>query len=126
MTKFCFLFEINFIHFSNQLVYLIYRYTFPQFAFGVETIIEGKTGSSYRAFFKANIERNSSNTKPRNLPAFPSPRGFKKASCRRASLMVEDLEMAVKSKVTYLNVLVNLSTNTWKYFQSNSILSVFI
>ena len=52
---------------------------------------------------------NSSNTRLRTLPAFPSPRAFEKAS-RRAFSMLEDLELPVKSEVANLNVLLNLTS----------------
>ena len=52
-----------------------------------------------------------------------SLRAFEKGNRRRAFLMLEHLEMPLRSEVTYLNVLLNLffqTTRTWKYFQENT------
>ena len=62
-------------------------------------------------------------TRLRTLPAFPLPRAFEKASCRQVFLMLEDLEMPIKSEVAYLNVLLNLQfqiISFWQYFPSTS------
>ena len=66
-----------------------------------------KRGNSITAVRK-NVLSNSSNTRLRILPAFPSPRAFE----RRAFLLLKDLEMPVRFEVAYLNMLLNLNVNS--------------